>query len=110
LASEHEAGQSAIGDKATTPGALRRHYDPSGPRIAQRPQVTALIRDPSTLTTKHPNLTIVNSEERSRQRRTREDSLKRPADLEILFNDRGRTQTRAGRRFAENGVTLRSRQ
>ena len=48
--------------------------------------------------------------ERSRQSRTREYSLKRPADPEILFNDRGRTQPRAGGRLAKDRSTLRSRQ
>src|SRR5260370_32749807 len=48
-------------------------------------------------------------EERSRQRRTREDSLKRPADPKILFNDCGRTQPRAGGHLAKDGSTLRSR-
>ena len=45
-------------------------------------------------------------EERPRQRGTREDSLKRPADPEIFLDDRGRTQPRAGGGLAENGCAL----
>jgi hypothetical protein len=49
-------------------------------------------------------------EERSRQRCIREDFLKRPADPKILFNDGGRTHSKSGGSFAENGCAFRGRQ
>jgi hypothetical protein len=47
-------------------------------------------------------------EERARQVRTQEDSVKRPADPEIFFHDYGRTHLQPGRGFAEDDCALRA--